>query len=89
MEIFYRALFHVPGTAGGFVDNLAPILNGEVQVDPSDIKTTLSDEVGPVQNNYYRAQGFKTLTGIELLCYPKCLLPRPTELLSNSQDPIR
>lgn len=44
--MFYRTLFGVPGTSSGSFSDLARILDGEVQPDPSVVKTILSDEVG-------------------------------------------
>jgi hypothetical protein len=49
IEIFYRILFTVPGTTIGSFSDFVRILNGEVKVEPSVVKTDLSDEVCPAQ----------------------------------------
>jgi hypothetical protein len=48
IEMFYRSLFAVPGSTTGRIDDLVQVLDAEVRIDPSVIKTILSDEVGPV-----------------------------------------
>jgi len=57
IEIFYRIVFSATGVSPGNntsanpIEGLARALNGEVKVDPSVIKTILSDEVSPAQIN--------------------------------------
>lgn len=64
IEFFYRALFAVPGAVSGSIGDLVKVLDGQVQIDPTSIKSFLSDEElryyitqnasfhGPL--NYYR-----------------------------------
>jgi len=89
IEVFYRAVFAAADTNIDPIGSLARIHNGEVDVDPSAIKTILSDEVSPAQINRFWVRRVKPLTGTEILHRPKWLLSWPTKLLPNHQNSLR
>jgi len=57
IEFFYRSVYTVPNTTGGSFSDFTRILDGEVKVDPSVVKTILSDEelkLYTTQNSSFR-----------------------------------